>query len=125
MRGKDIPPNTVYTIHTNGKITKHTEPLYTLKPMEEVKTHQDKLGKNAAWYYGTDCEKCCGVYPAFMKEMNFNDNGYYVCLVCGKESIHTPMPWQARDYWNAGQYLWEPTTEYEQMTLFDWMKEAK
>ncbi len=118
MRGADIPLNTIYTIHTDGRTTKEKKPLYTLKTTEEVKAHQDKLGDNVAWYYGTWCKKCCGVYPAFFNEMNFNNYGYYVCLVCGKESEHCPMPWQSRDAWNEGRFLWKPSgTEFYQMSM--------
>ena len=124
MIGADIPLNTIYTIHTDGRTTKEKKPLYTLKSAEEVKAHQEKLGENAGWYYGTWCKKCCGVYPAFYNELNFNNFGYDVCLVCGKESLHEPMPWQCRDDWNAGRYIWEPSgSEYYQMSLEDWISE--
>ena len=117
MRGKDIPLQTIYS--TSGK--KRKEPLYVLQPAEVIKAKQDKLGENAGWYYGTWCDKCCGVYPAFMSEQGFRDYGYYVCLVCGKESLHEPMPWQCRDDWNAGRYEWKPE-KVGQLTIFDWLE---
>ena len=122
MRGDKIPLITQYTITKTGTKTKKV-PQYTLTTTEEIKAHQDKLGNNASWYYGTWCNKCCGVYPAFMKEQTFDDKGYYVCLVCGKESIHTDMPWQARDEWNAGNYVFNPQTDNYQMTISDWLSE--
>ena len=48
-----------------------------------------------------------------MTEHTFEANAYYICLVCGKESGHFPMPWQAKESW---QDLNKP---YEQMTIFD------
>ena len=121
MRGADIPKISVYH-HTDTGIKTTKEPMYVLKSTEDVKAHQDKLGKNAGWYYGTDCKKCCGVWPKFFTDTDFSAYGYYVCLVCGKESLHEPMPWQSRDDWNADRYKWKPE-EYKQMTIFELMEE--
>ena len=121
MRGADIPLETVYTIGRNGTTT-HKEPLYELKSTKEIKAIQDKLGGMLSFYYGTWCNKCCGVYPAFYTEMGFKDDGYYVCLVCGKESKHEPMGWMARDDWNNGIFKWEPDKEeFRQMTINDFL----
>lgn len=118
MRGDQIPKITQYTITENGTKSRKV-PMYKLMPAEIVKARQDKLGENAGWYFGTWCNKCCGVYPASMSETGFDDLCYYVCLVCGKESKHCAMPWQARDEWNAGNYVFDPEKDDYQLTLFD------
>lgn len=127
MRGDKIPLTTCYRITDKGT-EKFKRPLYKLRPASEIKAKQDALGKNAGWYYGTWCDKCCGVYPAFYSEGDFRDYCYYVCLVCGKESEHEPMPWAARDDWNAGRFIYDPNTdtaaEFEQLTIFDFIKEG-
>ena len=122
MRGDAIPLVTWYIAGTNKSFKK---PKYELRTMEEEKEHQKKLGNCLGFYYGIRCKKCCGVYPAFHTTGGFKDEGYYVCLVCGKESEHQPMEWQARDSWNAEQYIWQPSDdEFRQMTINDWMKGA-
>ena len=120
MSGDEIPKITQYTIHCGGGMTKDKVPQYTLKTSDEIKDHQKRLGENASWYYGTNCVKCCGVYPSFQTEENMQMFGYYVCLVCGKESLHEPTPWQCRNDWNAGRYKWEPET-MRQLTIFDFI----
>ena len=122
MRGDKIPLITQYTITKNGTKSKRV-PQYTLTTTEEMKAKQDALGESASMWYGTWCDKCCGVYPAFMNEQTFNNDGYYVCLVCGKESKHMPMPWQARDEWNAGNFIFNPQEDGCQLTIFDWLGE--
>lgn len=82
---------------------------------EEAKANQDRIvsdGFDLGWYYGTDCEKCCGVFPKFSTEYNIS-GGYcfYECEVCGKRTDAFPMPWQAVKAWNghewrAGQTRW-------------------
>lgn len=124
MRGDQIPLVTWYRTKTGGGVETFKRPKYVLKSVEEVKAEQVRLGSNASWYYGTNCAKCCGVYPQMFTEETFDDNAYYVCPVCGKESEHAKMPWQARQKWNAGAYKWEPTEEptgYRQLTLFDFI----
>ena len=64
-------------------------------------------------------KKCCGVYPAFFTEQTFDSKGYYVCLVCGKESKHEVMPWIAAREWNRGNFIFDPQAENYQMTIFD------
>lgn len=120
MRGADIPLVTCYVITPTGT-KKYKRPEYVLESAEVIKAKQDKLGKNAAWYYGTHCKKCCGVYPAFMTENTFEAKGYYICLVCGKEGAHESMAWIAAESWNKGLYEWIPEKGlYEQMSLFDY-----
>ena len=119
MRGSAIPKTTQYIIQKNVLTTSKKVPMYELKPAKEIKAHQDSLDKNAGWYYGTDCKKCCGVYPAFFTEQTFDSKGYYVCLVCGKESKHEVMPWIAAREWNRGNFIFDPQAENYQMTIFD------
>ena len=82
---------------------------------EEAKANQDRIAKNykLSYWYGTDCEKCCGVYPKFCKGyINGHDMCYYECEVCGKRTNLCEMPWIARDEWNAGMF------REQQMCLF-------
>ena len=75
---------------------------------EEAKAEQDRLssmGIDLGWYFGTRCEKCCGVYP------RFHDNGgtgrntcWYECDVCGKRTELHVMPWVAEEAWNRHEY---------------------
>lgn len=119
MRGKDIPLVTWYR-SGRDKVETFKKPKYELKTAREMKAIQDKLGNTVGFYYGTLCKKCCGVYPAFFTEDSFNSLGYYVCLVCGKESTHEPMAWMARDSWNHKKYKWVPSQD-GQLTIFDYM----
>lgn len=118
MTEKRIPMVTWYKISRKG-IEKFKKPMYVLESTESIKAKQDRLGENAAWYYGTNCKKCCGVFPAFFTEQTFEGLGYFVCLVCGRESQHEHMAWQAEESWNAGRYCFEPKEEYKQITLWD------
>ncbi len=83
----------------------------------EAKAEQERLvkeGYNLAWWYGTDCDKCCDVFPKLMKEGNStNDKCFYMCPVCGKRTESFQMPWIAEDAWNAGQFA-----EEQQTTIF-------
>ena len=119
MRGKEIPLETWYRIE-NGKTISFKKPKYVLLSKEQAKSEQDRLGKNVGFYYGTRCKKCCGVYPKFLTEGGFRDFGYYVCPVCGKESMHMPMNWECRDAWNNDRYLWKPMDEGYQFTIYDY-----
>lgn len=104
----------IKTYHKKGdRFWTTQEPLYRLKSRAEEKDYQDSLGRFLGFYYGTSLYKCCGVFPKLMTEQTFNGNAYYICLVCGKESGHFQMPWQAQESW---QDLNKP---YEQMTIFD------
>lgn len=109
---KTIPK--IKTYHQKGgSLWTTQEPLYRLKTKAEEKAYQDSLGRFLGWYYGTNLYKCCGVYPRLMTEQTFEQNAYYICLVCGKESDHEQMPWLAEESW---QKMNKP---YEQMTIFD------
>ena len=84
---------------------------------EEAKANQDQLAKHysLSHWYGTKCEKCCGVYPIH-REFGSTVQGemYYQCEVCGKRTSEFEMPWQAREAWNAGETFYEES----QMMLF-------
>lgn len=121
MQGNDIPMETVI-ISGRGGIKTEERPLYTLVSEDEAKRHQDKLGKNAGWYYGVNCKKCHGVYPKHINEQNFRAFAYYLCPVCGKESKHCSMPWEAEKAWNNDEFEWAPKTSIEegyQFSIFD------
>lgn len=66
-------------------------------------------GFNLGWYFGTKCEKCCGVYPR-LSHLNTNDkyhDTYYRCDVCGKQTEYYGMPIQAEEAWNNHRYMGE------------------
>lgn len=73
---------------------------------EEAKANQDRIAKNynLGFWYGTNCEKCCGVYPKFCTHDGKQHMCYYECEVCGKRTKLCTMPWIARDEWNAGLF---------------------
>ena len=122
---KKIPTVNWYKITKNGQHIVEKRPQYVLHSKKEEKAKQDELRKSnmLGYYYGTDCNKCCGVYPSFQTSVKgFDSQGYYVCLVCGKESKHASMPWIARDYWNGGKYEWEPE---RQLTIYDLLPETE
>lgn len=78
-------------------------------------THDDAVNKqmelkirgiDLGLWFGTDCEKCCDVYPRLVKR-DANDKYHdtaYKCDVCGKQTEWTGMWWQARDAWNNHEY---------------------
>lgn len=71
---------------------------------EDEKRKQDNLAKhfNLGFWYGTDCKKCCGVFPKFETSYGFElDNCWYECQVCHRKSKRASMPWIAREDWNA------------------------
>ena len=74
---------------------------------EQAKQNQDRLAKhyNLAFWYGTNCEKCCGIYPKFMTTDGFETMCWYECEVCGKRTEKASMPWIAEEYWNKHQYI--------------------
>ena len=120
---KQIPLITQYTITAKGTVSKKV-PKYRLKSAEEEQEHQRKLGHSLSFYYGTLCKRCCGVYPAFFTTDGFESKGYYVCLVCGKESKHADMEHLARANWNEERYAWVPESakaDY-QYSIFDYLK---
>ena len=75
---------------------------------EEAKAEQDyyqRIGINLAWYFGTKCEKCCGVYPRFHNSGgNGRETDWYECDVCGKRTAPKVMPWVAEEAWNNHEY---------------------
>ena len=74
---------------------------------EEAKANQERIAEhfNLSWWYGTDCEKCCEVYPKLGTEGNPScEDCFYVCEVCGKRTKGYVMPWLARDAWNRHEY---------------------
>ena len=79
---------------------------------EEAKANQDEIAKHykLSYWYGTRCEKCCGVYPKFQRA--YNEGCYYECEVCGKRTGQFGMKWEAEEAWNRGEFL------EEQMSLF-------
>ena len=84
---------------------------------QEAKKNQDdivKQGYKLSHWYGTWCEKCCGVYPKFETSGALQEKCYYICEVCGKRTENFDMPWLARDAWNNHEYK-ETCT---QMSLF-------
>ena len=75
---------------------------------EEAKRLQDQLvaeGWTLDFWYGTWCEKCCGVYPKLIVGIPPYDNCRYECEVCGKTTEVYSMPWLARDAWNEGRFI--------------------
>lgn len=74
---------------------------------EEAKAKQDELearGWNLSWWYGTKCEKCCGVYPMFCTSDANGGGCWYECEVCGKRTHELPMPWMAAEAWNRHEF---------------------
>lgn len=74
---------------------------------EEAKANQDRIAKHfdLSWWYGTGCEKCCGVFPKFQTSLGFDGSCWYECEVCGKKTEPQAMPWLAREEWNAGRFV--------------------
>lgn len=73
---------------------------------EQAKENQDRLSEkyNLSYWYGTKCEKCCGVYPKFMNTYGSEATCWYECEVCGKRTRKKSMPWEAEEAWNAHEY---------------------
>ena len=71
---------------------------------EEAKAKQDRIveqGFKLSWWYGTNCKKCCGVFPKFCTEGDpAADKCFFECEVCGKRTEGFMMPWQAEKAWN-------------------------
>ena len=72
----------------------------------EAKARQDELSKHfkLSYWYGTGCEKCCGVYPKFMTGGVQGNDCWYQCEVCGKRTEPQLMPWIAAREWNEGHF---------------------
>ena len=83
----------------------------------EAKENQDRIARdfNLGWWYATECDKCCGVYPKIMKKDGYDPCDCYLeCEVCHRRTDNYIMPWQAKEAWNAGKFR----TEVIQLTLF-------
>ena len=107
MQGKQIPLITEF--HTGrGGTTRRKVPQYTLRPAHEEAAHQLRLIATGSFdfYYRSDMEPCCGVYPSLQQEARNGGYGYYVCLVCGKESRH--LPYKPEEAWQKGDFIWQP-----------------
>lgn len=79
---------------------------------EEAKAVQDKIvsdGYKLDYWYGVNCEKCCGVYPKFRTygDIAGHSKCYYECEVCGKRTKPVEMPWIAEEAWNNGEFISE------------------
>ena len=74
---------------------------------EEAKANQDRLAKHyqLSFWYGTNCEKCCGVYPKFKTTDGLDTMCFYECEVCGKRTKKASMPWIAEQSWNRHEYV--------------------
>ena len=77
---------------------------------EEAKRNQEQLeaeGWNLGFWYGTHCEKCCGVFPKLITNVYVNgeDLCRYECEVCGKKTEAFTMPWLAEEAWNEGRFV--------------------
>ena len=84
---------------------------------KEAKENQDRIEANGfdlGWWYGTRCQKCCGVYPKFMTSDGMNHACWFQCEVCGKRTKAQVMPWVAEEAWNNGEYV----EELRQYSLF-------
>lgn len=73
---------------------------------EQAKENQDRLSEkyNLSYWYGTNCEKCCGVFPKFKNTDASDCKCWYECEVCGKRTRKKSMPWEAEEAWNAHEY---------------------
>ena len=73
---------------------------------EEAKNNQERLSKhyNLGFWYGTKCEKCCGVFPKFMSTDGLESLCWYECEVCGKRTKKASMPWIVEEDWNSHRY---------------------
>lgn len=75
---------------------------------EEAKRNQDEISKhyNLGHWYGTNCEKCCGVYPKLIvMGWQGRPDCWYECEVCGKRTEPKIMPYLSREDWNAGRFV--------------------
>lgn len=74
---------------------------------EQAKANQDELAKHydLSYWYGTNCRKCCGVYPKFRTTNGFDSKCFYECEVCGARTDLFSMPWLAERAWNNGEFL--------------------
>ena len=76
---------------------------------EEAEKEQEKLrehfGDGIGWWFGTRCERCCGVLPRLHVSNTTDMNDcWYECDVCGKRTERKTMPWVAEEAWNNHEY---------------------
>lgn len=86
-----------------------------MNQMEAI-AHQKQIvddGYDLSFWYGTGCTKCHEVFPKLQGGTTEHPGCWYECEVCGKKSELAPMPWVAREYWNAGRMQ-----GVDQLTLF-------
>ena len=74
---------------------------------EEATAHQTELAKHydLSYWYGTNCKKCCGVYPKLMHSADPSGSCWYECEVCGTKTGFCSMPWIAAEQWNADEVI--------------------
>lgn len=74
---------------------------------EEAAAHQAELAKHydLSYWYGTNCKKCCGVYPKFKHSEAFGGGCWYECEVCGTRTNEVSMPWIAAEQWNHDEVI--------------------
>lgn len=88
----------------------------TKEQAKKIQSSIQERGFDLSYWYGTDCKKCCEVFPKLMKaKKNDPVDVYYQCQVCGKRTVLFSMPWEARDAWNRDETYGEKT----QYSLFD------
>ena len=72
--------------------------------MEDAILEQEEIvrrGFNLGWWFGTNCRKCCSVFPRLIA----NDHDcWYQCPVCGQRTEPASMPWIAEEAWNSGRF---------------------
>ena len=89
---------------------------------EDAKANQDRIARhyNLSWWYGTECRKCCGVYPKIVIRNVDNPKDVHLeCEVCGRKTKEYAMPWIAKEEWN--EHFEELKVPMQQISLFDFM----
>lgn len=81
---------------------------------ERATENQKHIAKhyNLVNWYGIECGKCCGVFPKIITQIGPKDLCRYECEVCGRTTKAVDMPWEAREEWLAGRFV------YNQIRLF-------
>lgn len=74
---------------------------------EEAAAQQAEIARHydLSYWFGTNCRKCCGVYPRFRTSSGFDSRCWYECDVCGMRTDAVTMPWIAERDWNDGKVL--------------------
>lgn len=75
--------------------------------IQEAKAKQEELSKHyrLSYWYGTNCKKCCEVFPKFRTSSGYDSKCWYECEVCGTKTKPASMPWIAEKEWNEGDYM--------------------